>query len=172
VAKLNNLLTQSRVIITCVSHAGAVNKTTKTKHMKVFKSILGVITWPYRTAHDFVDSRPSANQIKTHLQRHTPVIEKTNDGALVSLQLVGTDVVQADVLSFVAETEAALPLTYARAEGVVEGYQLALRSVETLKRSAFAEDTRLIRATVKAEQAEATSSAPDLSELQSATAGA
>jgi hypothetical protein len=113
----------------------------------MIKSIIAVVTWPYRYAYDYIDGRPSASQIKTHLTRHNPKVLRQQDGAWMVLELAGTDVNtgEAQSLCFGASTPDDLPVAYAQAEAAAAGYSLCAGRATSLTRSEFSADSKLVR---------------------------
>lgn len=119
-------------------------------------TIIKFVTWPYVTAVNFVDARPSAAMIKTHLERHVPTVQKEPNGALVSLVLKDTDMAAADPLTLAADSDIPLASTHAWADGVVQGYKLATDQVNKLTRGSFREDSQLIAESQAAKERPAT----------------
>jgi hypothetical protein len=133
--------------------------------MKKLNPVIAVLTWPFRFAYDFVDARPSASQIKTHLNRHEPVIEELEPNSFtVSLQLSGTDTVAHDpdskdaprvphTLTYSADKDESIPLAKASARAAIDGFNMARQQVNGLTRADFARDSKIVRMAAQLEKA-------------------
>lgn len=59
-----------------------------------FQVIGKVLSWPFRTVHEWVDTRPDINSVREHLAAQDLYETKTPDGVQVNLLLRGTDKVR------------------------------------------------------------------------------
>ena len=105
------------------------------------KDLIGSIAWhvtaPYRAGRDFVNSHPSAAQIKHHFQNVEPAIRQPEENKLeVVLHFPAAPEAPARMLHEidVAGPEA-LPFAKEYAQGVVTGWNLCKQEMLEVKRS-------------------------------------
>ncbi len=126
----------------------------------MLRKLLQSLTYPYRAGVNFVDTRPSASQIKQHLAQVEPnVVENPANGACtVSLVLKGTDNVVVRDLMILDTPNKDANMQFA--SGLAKGFTLAQETVANLRRSECANQQALLKRLQRQAKASAKATAP------------
>jgi hypothetical protein len=127
------------------------------------KKLLNILSWPFRNAAEFIDTRPSAAHIRQDLAQHEPAVDQKDASVIVSLRLVGTEQVLPLEESLVFQGKT-MDDAEAFGEGAVAMHGLLVKRVMNLRRSSVKSDAKQIKL-VAAEAAREPSEIDQSSEL-------
>jgi hypothetical protein len=121
----------------------------------MMKKLIAFVAWPYNAGKSFVDTRPSINAVREHLNQVELVVVPTQDDRVksASLRVKSTGEVSKELMQIDITTTPELNESYF--DGLQKGFALATEVVQNATRHELNMQNKAIRAADKLEKAEA-----------------